>query len=265
MRKFKFNLVIFIIIAVIVFFNQDWDDSSSTKPQAQPQIVQKTIKPSPAAKPDIQLAPWPMLNKDAADQQISDNLAAKNYYFVIDGSGSMRNIDCSGAYSKMDAAKIALTEFARNIPNEANIGIVAFDRNSISERLALQQKNEGEFNYAVQQIGYGGGTPLQSAIDIAYTKVTEQGRKQLGYGEYNIIVVTDGAASEGEDPTRVINRIIDNTPILVHTIGFCLGEDHSLNQPGRTFYKAANNIESLRQGLDDILAESEEFTITDFN
>lgn len=263
MKKFKLNLVIFAVIAVIVFLNQDWEDQPSS-PQTPAKPLQQAAKQPSPAKISQGMKSWPMLNKDGTEQQIAENLMAKNYYFVIDGSGSMRNIDCSGAYSKMDAAKIALTEFARNIPADANVGIVAFDRNSISERLPIKQKNEGEINYAVQQIGYGGGTPLHSAIDIAFTKVTEQGRKQLGYGEYNIIVVTDGAASEGQDPTRVVNRIIDNTPILVHTIGFCLGEDHSLNQPGRTFYKAANNVEGLRQGLDDILAESEQFTVTDF-
>lgn len=207
---------------------------------------------------------WPMLKEGQTEQEIANDLLAKNYYFVVDGSGSMDHSDCSGGLSKMQAAKNALVEFARNIPADANVGVVAFDRNGISERMPMQLKNETAFNDAVQGVYQGSGTPLHSSIDIAFNKITEQGRKQLGYGEYNIIIVTDGAASSGEDPTNLVNEIINNSPVLIHTIGFCLDDNHSLNQEGRTYYKAADNIESMRQGLDDILAESEQFTVTDF-
>lgn len=259
--KFKLNLIIIIVVIAFVYFSQKSGKPASTPNipiQAQSSTGKSTNKPAKT------INNWPMLKEDDSSNGVADNLLAKNYYFVIDGSGSMHNIDCSGHYTKMEAAKLALIEFARNIPEEANIGVVAFDRNGTSERMALQQKNTAMFSDAVRMVSYGGGTPLNSSINIALNKITEQGRKQLGYGEYNIIIVTDGAASEGEDPSNLVNNIINDTPILVHTIGFCLDENHSLNQPGRTYYKAASNLESLRQGLDDILAESEEFTVTDF-
>ncbi|THB75135.1 MAG: VWA domain-containing protein [Gammaproteobacteria bacterium] len=268
MRKFKFKFFIFAAIAIFVIAHQDWDDSSNQTKQTQ--ISSQSAARSALAqqgqnsKTTNRIANWPMLKDDESGQTVANNLLAKNYYFVVDGSGSMHNIECSDHYTKMEAAKIALTEFARNIPTDANVGVVAFDRKGTSERMALQPKNESAFNTAVQQVTYGGGTPLLSSIDIALQKITEQGRRQLGYGEYNIIIVTDGAASEGQDPTPLVNEIINESPVLIHTIGFCLNENHSLNQPGRTYYKAANNIESLRQGLGDILAESEQFTVTDF-
>ncbi len=270
MTKLKFNIVFIAVVAAIVFLNQAHDESESQKNQAanSAQQNQATAQP-PASKPanrqtTSKISNWPMLDEDAGEKALAENLLAKNYYFVIDGSGSMHNIDCSGHYTKMEAAKIALIEFARNIPTDANIGVVAFDRNGTSERMPLQLNNAAAFSDAVRMVSYGGGTPLNSSINIALDKITEQGRKQLGYGEYNIIIVTDGAASEGEDPTSLVNEIINDSPILVHTIGFCLDENHSLNQPGRTYYKAANNIESLQQGLGEILAESEQFTVTDF-
>jgi hypothetical protein len=45
----------------------------------------------------------------------------------------------------------------------------------------------------------------------------------------------------------------------LHTIGFDIGEGHSLNQPGKTDYSSAQNPEQLRKSLQDVLAESEEF------
>jgi hypothetical protein len=50
----------------------------------------------------------------------------------------------------------------------------------------------------------------------------------------------------------------------VQTIGFCIGPKHSLNQAGRTIYRAADNPAELRQGLADVLAEAPQFTVTEF-
>lgn len=56
-----------------------------------------------------------------------------------------------------------------------------------------------------------------------------------------------------------------HSPIQIHTIGFCIGPDHSLNIPGRTMYKAADNPQQLEKGLQDVLAESETFDVSDFD
>ena len=92
-----------------------------------------------------------------------------------------------------------------------------------------------------------------------------QARKQLGYGEYTIVVVTDGIANDTRLLANRVRRILDVSPINIYTIGFCIGTDHSLNQAGRTTYKAANNPQELRQGLQEVLAEAEHFDITDFS
>jgi hypothetical protein len=79
------------------------------------------------------------------------------------------------------------------------------------------------------------------------------------------VIVTDGEASGGEDPTKVVNKILKRSPVIIHTIGFCIGEDHSLNQHGRILYKAANNPGDLRKGLQNVLAESPTFDIAVFS
>jgi hypothetical protein len=54
------------------------------------------------------------------------------------------------------------------------------------------------------------------------------------------------------------------SPITLHTIGFCIGERHVLNQPGRTIYRAANDAAELRAGLQAVLAEAESFSVSSF-
>jgi hypothetical protein len=93
----------------------------------------------------------------------------------------------------------------------------------------------------------------------AYKAFTDQGRRQLGYGEYTIVVVTDGIANSIPRLQKVVDKLIADTPINIYSIGFCIGQEHSLNQPGRTLYKSADNPEQLQKGLQEVLAESESF------
>jgi len=37
-----------------------------------------------------------------------------------------------------------------------------------------------------------------------------------------------------------------------------------LNQPGKIYYKSAKNFDELSKGLEEVLAESESFIVTDF-
>jgi hypothetical protein len=100
---------------------------------------------------------------------------------------------------------------------------------------------------------------------MARSKIEYQARRQLGYGEYHMVVVTDGEASRYEDPRSIVDSIIATTPIVLHTIGFCIDARHSLNQPGRILYRQANDLEGLRKGLQDVLAEAPRFTVLQFS
>jgi hypothetical protein len=116
----------------------------------------------------------------------------------------------------------------------------------------------------VQKIAASGSTPLLSAITAAYKAISLQAQKQFGYGEYHLIVITDGEADQGEDPGRIVSKILGESPVTVHTIGFCIGAGHSLNVPGITNYRAANNPEELLAGLQNVLAESSEYVVDTF-
>src|SRR5260221_4181454 len=206
--------------------------------------------------------PWPPATDQAV--AVSKDLFAKNYYVVLDASGSMKDQACSGSQSKMQAAKTALAAFAASVPGDANIGLQVFDQQGVNERLALGTGNRENFIRLVNTAEASGGTPLLDSVNQAYAKLTAQARRQLGYGEYHLVVVTDGEANSGQDPTPVIDRLLKESPVVLHTIGFCIGSTHSLNQSGRTLYKAADNPGALQHGLADVLAEAPQFSVQKF-
>jgi len=206
---------------------------------------------------------WPIIEQ-ANSTQIAASLLTQNYYLVIDGSGSMDDAGCSDGRKKIDVAKEAVNQFIDNIPKDANVGLLVFDDLGIGERVALGV-NHDEVKKQVQNISANGGTPLLEAMTRAYKSITQQAQQQLGYGEYHMVVVTDGEANSGQDPSKIVDLMLRKSPITLHTIGFCIGDGHSLNVPGLTDYRAANNPDELLAGLQSVLAESAEYPADKFD
>jgi Mg-chelatase subunit ChlD len=204
---------------------------------------------------------WPA-NRE--ENTLSKNLLAANYYIVLDGSGSMDGDQCAEGTTKMAIAKTAITQFAEQIPVDANLALYSFDGMGGSERINLATENRVPFFEQIKTIETGGGTPLATAIRYGYQQLAAQAAKQLGYGEYHLVVVTDGIASNGEEPNQILNTVLQQSPVVIHSIGFCLDESHSLNQPGLTAYTAASNADELQRGLQAVLAESTDFVTDSF-
>jgi hypothetical protein len=235
----------------------------------KPQPVKPAAAPATPARAPAAARPlkpnWPPMAAGQADKVSgSKNLFAQNYYVVLDASGSMKESGCSGGKPKIDVARSALADFAARVPADANLGLQVFDDDGIRERMALGVGNRDQFRQALQNVRASGGTPLNISIRQGYQKLTEQAMKQFGYGEYHLVIVTDGEASTGYEPGPVVDQIIRDSPVVLHTIGFCIGTNHSLNQPGRVLYRAADNPEQLKQGLGDVLAEAPVFNAAKF-
>ncbi len=190
-------------------------------------------------------------------------LTRQNFMAVLDMSGSMSDTDCSGQFdTKAEAARFALVNWLESIPREANVGLVVFSRKAVKVYVPLGVDNRDVFQKAVQKTFPSGGTPLRTAMELALRELEERARHQNGYGDYRLVVITDGQHSEGEDPKPVVDAILNNpaNPIQIYTIGFCITES-ALNQPGRIIYQSANNPDELKKGLDRVLAESTHFNI----
>lgn len=250
------------IIAIILLIGLAACDSQqgsavSQQGTADSQTVEKNDK-AYALRPTAYT--WP---SSKADVVVSKDVLAKNYYLIIDGSGSMTEEKCSDGMQKIDVAKTAITQFVNRIPANANIGLLTFDMSGVKQKAPLGI-NRQQVLQDIAAINAGGGTPLQTSVLYGFQALELQARTQLGYGEYHLVVVTDGEASSGEDPSPAVTQLLAESPVILHTIGFCIGPGHSLNVSGQTDYRAANNPAELQQGLADVLAESNEYTIDKF-
>jgi uncharacterized protein with von Willebrand factor type A (vWA) domain len=263
MKKLRGTLFVFALIAFVVYkivgniFSPDeyTDDNIFDRASIDPKLDSYGERGADNT--------WPPMDERAA--QVAGNVMAKNYYLVIDGSGSMADEGCSNGKEKLVVAKQALNTFVDKLPSDTNVGVFAFDNRGIGERLALGKHSSSEIIQAINSIQAGGGTPLSSGIDAGTEVLTRQAKTQLGYGEYHMVVVTDGEASSNYAPDRAVKNLLAASPIVLHTIGFCINDHHSLNQPGYTIYKAANNPGDLLAGLESVLAEAPDFQVADFN
>lgn len=207
---------------------------------------------------------WPQLGDGQAPAGVAADLTAANYYVIFDGSGSMEKTGCSGGSPKIDVAKSAVSAFFGRIPATSNVGLFVFDRAGASERVPLGKGNRDKILQAINQVQADGGTPLWGAVDAGLRALTVQARSQLGYGEYNLVVITDGFASKGHSPRPAVSKLLSTSPVVLHTVGFCIRGTHSLNQAGLTLYQQANDPDALSRGLESVLAESPQFTVTKF-
>jgi len=266
MNKNAFFIVMlaaFVFYKVFIASDESTTDNAKSKPNSASDLHGPEGNYSLRSGDDS----WPALDENKAGE-VADNLLAKNYYIVFDGSGSMGEVaadNCSDNQRKIDVAKSAMQTFIKQLPADANVGLYVFDGNAMSERVGVSANSRTQLKKAIKETYPGGGTPLSLAVQQAYNSLLHQAKKQLGYGEYHLIVITDGEANSGYGPGTIVNSVIKYSPVNIHTIGFCISDRHSLNQKGRTFYKSATSRRELEEGLSSVLAESEEFVIDEFS
>ncbi len=190
---------------------------------------------------------------------------ARNFYFIFDGSGSMDSEPggaCQGDQSfrsKLDGAQWAVKEFLAKVPEDVHLGLYVFDRDRRSEVVPLGAGNREAFQAAVKDIQAGGGTPLAKGISFGADRLVEQYQRQLGYGEYRLVVVTDGRADQIPDAARYAGHY----GMPIYAIGLCIDQEHPLRRYAVS-YRAADSFADLAAGLEETLAELEAVDITDF-
>jgi hypothetical protein len=184
----------------------------------------------------------------------------------MDGSGSMRDAttkDCGGDQSfsgKISGARWAIKKFLENVPADINIGLYIFDRDGRREVVPLGKANREAFLKAVDNIDAGGGTPLARAIRDGTDQLIGQYKKQLGYGEFRLVVVTDGMANDIPEAALYAAKY----GIPIYAIGLCVKENHPLRQFSVS-YQAADSFADLSKGLSETLAELPVFDVTQFD
>ena len=234
-------------------------------PAPEPTAV-PTPPPSP---PEAPVTPEP---RPAADELPAlgdktpagpDPKLARNFYVVFDGSGSMAYRQCSGTFErKLPAAQWAFGEFLKAVEPEANLGLLVFDKAGLREVVPLGPGHRDVVERAVGAIRSGKGTPLGAAVRLASRALAAQHERQLGYGEYHLVVVTDGAADSAMDLKRAVVEA-NREGFLIHTIGFCVDADNALRAASYS-YRTASDPAELREAVLSVLAEAEDFQAVEF-
>ncbi len=202
------------------------------------------------------------LDEDMEGAEVS---LARNFYFIFDGSGSMDSEPggaCRGDQSfgtKLDGAQWAVKEFLTKVPADVHLGLYVFDRDVREEVVPLGAGNREAFLTQINRIRAGGGTPLAAGITYATERLVEQYQRQLGYGDYRLVVVTDGRADKIPDAARYAAHY----GMPIYAIGLCIDEDHPLRRYAVS-YRAADSFADLAAGLQETLAELQSFDVTTF-
>ncbi len=252
---------IFLIVIGFIAIGNVCKGSTKKKNRKQKMTVQETTQKTEwnnLAQRKIQIT---TATADDAEPDLT-----RNVYFIIDGSGSMSERtgkNCGEAKkfrNKLAGAKWAVKQFIQTVPESIAIGLYIFDNNGRREVVPLGKKNREKFLNQIESIRAGGGTPLYDAIRFATDKLIEKYKYQLGYGEFRIVVVTDGIASHVYDAAKYAASY----GIPLYSIGLCVGPDHPLRKYS-VQYQAADNFEALSKGLTETLAELPVYDLQEFN
>jgi hypothetical protein len=255
--------LIFLVSLVTILFcdAKPPEQKQKQKPLATQQATEE-IQTEQAGKGFWPLSFEKEIGGEVQAETVADKLITRNFVIIFDDSGSMAGPDADGN-PKIDTAKNAVVEWSKSVPAGANVGLVSFHGGDWSLQ-PLTSTSKERLISTVLNFKHGGGTPLSEAFRTSFFMLTKQGLKQLGYGEYTMVVITDGEASSRFELNKWVHFVLDNSPIQIYTIGFGIGTDHTLNQPGLTQYKPAENLAELQAGLKEVLAEAETFDETEF-
>lgn len=208
---------------------------------------------SPGASPTSDREPIRSANPDGSMMDTSSNA-----YIVFDGSGSM-------AGEPIAQAKRAATAFIAGAPDDLNIGLAVFDGKRMDGQeivpLGRGPEQREKLKAEIATVEAGGGTPLGAAISIGTGALIKQFQKQLRYGDIRLIVVTDGAASDGRDFINSIDYA-KKYHVPIYTIGFRIGGNHPLRQYSEAYF-TADDEKQLLQAMEETLAELDDSVTLD--
>jgi uncharacterized protein YegL len=176
---------------------------------------------------------------------------------LLDDSGSMNDRMRNGNQKqpRMEVAKTALRRVIEQLPESTQLGVLLLNGSSKTDGwlIPLGPLDRGSAISRIDQLRARGGTPLGRAMKVAVDELQEL-RRQQPYGDYRLLVVTDGEASDRGVLQRNLPEIISRG-IVIDVIGVDMKSDHSLAQLSHS-YRRANDAASFERAVSEIFAES---------
>lgn len=182
--------------------------------------------------------------------------AAQNVVVLVDDSGSMDGAMSSDRnVRRIDAAKDALRAVLQQVPDDAKVGVLALNTPGADGRwlIPLGPLDRSALQSAIELLRAQGGTELGANMKVAADGLLELRDKQL-YGDYRLLIVTDGEAQDAQLVDRFLPEI-RRRGLTVDVIGVSMEEDHSLATRVDA-YRRANDASSLQLAIEASMAES---------
>jgi uncharacterized protein YegL len=178
-----------------------------------------------------------------------------NVVIVLDASGSMNGFMKGSRIRKMSAAKSALREVLKNVPEDTNIGLLVFSGKGLKNDwvFPLGPRSDEFLNRAIDIVKPGGGTPLGAYIKKGADRLLLERKKQMGYGTYRLLIVTDGEAQDKKLMEAYTPDVMAKG-IIMDVIGVNMGMNHTLARKVNS-YRRADDPASLKKAIADVFAE----------
>ncbi|MBM4761137.1 VWA domain-containing protein [Bacillus sp. B15-48] len=152
-------------------------------------------------------------------------LKTAHYAILIDASGSMAAQ--VGNKTRMDVAKEAVLEFARQVPEEATISLRVYGHEGSSKEVDKElscrstetifnaQFENAAFQIALDQVNPVGWTPIALALESVNEDIPESADEVIVY------VVSDGIETCHGDPVQEAKKLVSaDIQTVVNIIGF---------------------------------------------
>lgn len=175
---------------------------------------------------------------------------------VLDDSGSMGEpMRRTPRVRKIQAAKSALLAVLNDLPKDAQLGIVLLNGSvqGSSWVVPLGPVDFPKARQAILQVQPINGTPLGKFMKVGADALLEHRAKEF-YGDYRLLIVTDGEATDAELVDRYLPEIMARG-LNVDVIGVDMPQQHSLATRVHT-YRRADDPAALQQAIRTVLAET---------
>jgi uncharacterized protein YegL len=176
---------------------------------------------------------------------------------VLDDSGSMRDKMPTeqGKEPRMKVAQRALKKLVGQLPDNTQLGLLLMNgaRNEGGWLVPLAPLDKAKTLSLIDKVRADGGTPLGQSMKTAMEQLLAA-RSNKPIGDYRLIVVTDGEATDGNVLNEFLPEIVARG-VVVDAIGVDMKNDHTLANKAHT-YRRANDAASFESALVEIFAES---------
>lgn len=245
MKKSALSLLVFA--GVIGYFV--WLEVSARSGEDEAYVSRAVLEPNWAS-----IASWP--TNDIGRAEATPDPGRRYTAIILDDSGSMGR--------EMEPAKRAVEQALQAMQATDRVAVIGLNSGLILEFTTVSEAQDA-IAAALRPVRSDGPTPLTRAVRVARGLLEIEASGARGFGTYQMIITTDGAADDGNALNAAIEDLARNTPIQITTIGIAISNRHVLRRDDVGRFVDVSNIAGLQDALQAAIAENASFeAITDF-